>query len=328
MNKNIFALRIADSPELALESFHSPADISGRPDWEESEQRRHKSFAQGTGVCPESLKALSESFDAAVGERDRGRVTPRRNLIGGFLALSMGLHALFFAALFFGMGNDRPALPERRALQVSWVSISPPVAGATGTQPSPAARPVASGRPLLQPAVTDPKEVPVRFFSEPIAAVPTRMERDASPSLGHTAVDAEGSSGSAALPENLSAEETHGVAIAKDPSASGFPGAESPRVTDGVKPPRYLENAPPDYPAMARLQGYEGVVWLSVQVLPEGRVGDLRIKKSSGFDILDRAAARAVKTWRFEPATSMGNPVPMWVDLPIRFVLTEGALAS
>jgi len=35
-----------------------------------------------------------------------------------------------------------------------------------------------------------------------------------------------------------------------------------------------------------------------------------------------------VKTWPFEPATSMGNPVPMWVDLPIRFVLTEGALAS
>ena len=95
-----------------------------------------------------------------------------------------------------------------------------------------------------------------------------------------------------------------------------------------MKPPRCLENARPDYPAMARLRGYEGVVWLSVQVSPEGRVGDLRIKKSSGFDILDRAATRAVKTWRFEPATSMGNPVPMWVDLPIRFVLTEGALAS
>jgi len=329
MNKDIFALRIEDSPEIALEGFHSPAGISGRPDWEESERRRHKSFAQGTGVCPESLKALSESFDTAVGERDRGRVAPRRNLIGWVLALSMGLHALFFAALLFGMGNDLPTLPERRALQVSWVSISPPVAGATGTQPSSSARPVASGRPLLQPAVTDPKEIPVRFFSEPIT-VPTRMEREASPSPDHAAADAEGSSGSTALPENLSVEveEAHGVAIAKGPSASGFPGAESPRVTGGVKPPRYLENARPDYPAMARLQGYEGVVWLSVQVSPEGRVGDLRIKKSSGFDILDRAAARAVKTWRFEPATSMGNPVPMWVDLPIRFVLTEGALAS
>jgi protein TonB len=327
MNKNISILRIADSPELALEGFHSPAGIPGRPDWGESERRRHKSFSQGTDVCPESLKALPESFDAAFGERDRGGAALRRSLIGRVFALSMGLHALFFAALLFGRGNDLPALPERRALQVSWISIAPPVAAATGTQSSPAARPVASGRPLLQPAVTDPKEAPVRFFPEAIT-VPTRMERDASPSPDRAAADTEGSSGSTALPENLSVEEAHGAAIAEGPSASSFTGAESPRVTGGVKPPRYLDNARPDYPAMARLQGYEGVVWLSVQVSPEGRVGDLRIKKSSGFDILDRAAARAVKTWRFEPATRMGNPVPMWVDLPIRFVLTEDALAS
>ncbi len=327
MNKSGFPLRIDDSPELALEDFHFPAGIPGRPDGGESGRRRRKSFSEEIDVFPESLTALPEGFDAAVGERDGVRAAPRRNLIGGFLVLSMGLHVFFFAALLFGRGNDLPALPERRALQVSWVEIYRPVAVAAGARPSPAVRPVAGGRALLQPAETNQQEVPVRIFSEPIA-LPTRMERDAGPSPDHGSADAEGSSGSAAVRESLPVEGVRAVAIAKGPSASGFPGAESPHATGGVKPPRYLENARPDYPAMARLQGYEGVVWLSVQVSPEGRVGDLRIKKSSGFDILDRAAARAVKTWRFEPATSMGNPVPMWVDLPIRFVLTEGALAS
>ena len=87
--------------------------------------------------------------------------------------------------------------------------------------------------------------------------------------------------------------------------------------------PRYEVNFPPAYPSIGRRRGYEGGVMLSVKVLTNGTAGELIIKKSSGHSILDRAALRAVKKWKFKPASRMGVPVTMWVDVPVRFILEE-----
>jgi len=85
--------------------------------------------------------------------------------------------------------------------------------------------------------------------------------------------------------------------------------------------PRYSENSPPSYPSIARRRGYEGVVMLSVKVMADGSVGELRIKETSGRSILDRAAVKAVKKWKFKPAFREDVPVPMWVEIPVRFVI-------
>lgn len=96
-------------------------------------------------------------------------------------------------------------------------------------------------------------------------------------------------------------------------------GAWPPKNADAV--PRYGENARPAYPPLARLRGYQGVVVLLVEVLADGRVGEVRIKRSVGHDILDRAALEAVRTWRFEPGRREGRAVTMSVEVPVRFVL-------
>ncbi len=88
--------------------------------------------------------------------------------------------------------------------------------------------------------------------------------------------------------------------------------------------PRYLETPAPVYPREARLRGYEGLVLCSVEVLANGRVGQVRIKTSSGFDCLDRSARRAVRSWRFDPARSGVASRAMTVDIPIRFSLQSG----
>ena len=88
--------------------------------------------------------------------------------------------------------------------------------------------------------------------------------------------------------------------------------------------PRYRDNTRLAYPLIARMRGYEGVVLLAAEVGVDGRVGALRIKKSSGYPVLDRCAYDTVLTWRFEPGRRMGKPVPMWVDVPVRFVLRDG----
>jgi protein TonB len=85
--------------------------------------------------------------------------------------------------------------------------------------------------------------------------------------------------------------------------------------------PLYKQNEPPLYPLKARRLGYEGIVMLKVLIDEEGRVDDLRVLKSSGHRVLDRAALSAVKKWLFEPGTKGGVEKKMWVKIPVRFDL-------
>jgi len=89
--------------------------------------------------------------------------------------------------------------------------------------------------------------------------------------------------------------------------------------------PLYKENSPPVYPEIARVRGYEGIVLVSAEILPNGRVGEVKIRKSSGYAILDQSAIQAVKPWKFEPAKKSGNPFTAWVELPIKFILNSNS---
>ena len=80
--------------------------------------------------------------------------------------------------------------------------------------------------------------------------------------------------------------------------------------------PLYKENSPPVYPAIARVRGYEGIVLVSAEVLPDGRVGSMKIRKSSGYAILDQSAIEAVKPWKFEPAKNMADPLQFGLICP------------
>jgi protein TonB len=85
--------------------------------------------------------------------------------------------------------------------------------------------------------------------------------------------------------------------------------------------PRYDGNPKPSYPRIARRRGYEGIVVLKVEILPSGRVGELRVKRSSGHHILDKSALKTVKKWKFIPAKRGEDPVRMWAEIPIKFEL-------
>ena len=80
----------------------------------------------------------------------------------------------------------------------------------------------------------------------------------------------------------------------------------------------------PEYPPSSRRAGEAGTVILEVLVLENGRVGDARVKKSSGFPRLDEAAVREVKrSWRLVPGTENGKPVKMWGQFAVTFKLTD-----
>jgi protein TonB len=85
----------------------------------------------------------------------------------------------------------------------------------------------------------------------------------------------------------------------------------------------YLNNPRPPYPMAARRMGYHGKVILNVEVLAEGRAGQVLLQQGCGHDILDNAALQTVKSWRFTPARRFGHPVTMWFLVPIRFSLED-----
>jgi len=85
--------------------------------------------------------------------------------------------------------------------------------------------------------------------------------------------------------------------------------------------PKYAENPKPIYPQEAKEKGHEGEVILRVEVLSNGRVGQIEVRRSSGYESLDRSALTTVKQWRFIPAKKSDIAIPLWVNIPIKFQL-------
>lgn len=115
---------------------------------------------------------------------------------------------------------------------------------------------------------------------------------------------------------------------------SGSPGVElagsagtiEPNDHPGLDEYRYFEQAPaivsapiPVYPDMAREAGIDGFVALRVLVGRDGRVKDVHVDRS--VPMLDEAAIVAVRRWVFTPALANGQPVAVWVAVPVHFSL-------
>jgi protein TonB len=92
-----------------------------------------------------------------------------------------------------------------------------------------------------------------------------------------------------------------------------------------LEPPRadlaYLDNPAPAYPAVSKRSREQGRVMLRVRVDEKGKVEDVLIETSSGFNRLDQAAREAVSHWRFLPARLGERAVAGWALVPINFQL-------
>jgi TonB family protein len=157
--------------------------------------------------------------------------------------------------------------------------------------------------------------------SPPGPAVLVQKGKDSSGSIG-SGISAVRRGGG----EFLRGNDTDGPASWRE--ETGIPQEESgvwpPKDADAV--PRYGDNTLPTYPPLARLRGYQGLAVLFVEVLADGRVGQMGIKRSTGHEILDRTALEAVRSWKFEPGRREGRPVTMSVAVPVRFVLKGNSI--
>jgi len=111
-----------------------------------------------------------------------------------------------------------------------------------------------------------------------------------------------------------------GDTVVVDIRPSATEGAPSPGNFEASEDkPVVIEIPPPVYPELARQAGVEGTVLICALVGKDGHVHEASVVAS--VPMLDDAALDAARRAIFRPALQQHKPVPVWVQIPIRFCL-------
>ncbi len=161
-------------------------------------------------------------------------------------------------------------------------SPPPPVA-----QPEPVIPPPAP-RPKPTPAPPKPKPLP-KPKPQPKVVVPEPVEVPSPPA---PAVQVQSTPPVIPVPSATSSQPASVDVPTADAAA---PAEEDWQVEYGLLV-RHLIEKHKRYPLMARRGGMEGVVELDFTIARDGRLVDVLVKQSSGYEVLDQAALRAVRS--------------------------------
>jgi len=104
------------------------------------------------------------------------------------------------------------------------------------------------------------------------------------------------------------------------PGSGGGIGGGFYRVGGGVTAPRLIYAPDPEFSEEARQAKHQGVVVLWAIVASDGRIRDIRILRSLGMG-LDEKAMDAIRQWRFEPGYKGGVPVAVQINVEVTFRL-------
>lgn len=85
-----------------------------------------------------------------------------------------------------------------------------------------------------------------------------------------------------------------------------------------VRAPVLLARVEPDFPESVRRAHIDGMVILEAVITTSGDVQQIHVLRSVN-PLLDEAAVRAVRAWRYRPATLNGRAVPVYLTVTVRF---------
>lgn len=92
-------------------------------------------------------------------------------------------------------------------------------------------------------------------------------------------------------------------------------------VTIGNLDERMVEGEMPRYPIESRRKREQGTVLLRLLIGTDGRVVEISIAQSCGFERLDQAVLQAARKWRWQPMIRNGVPVEVRGILPFTWAL-------
>ncbi len=281
---------------------------------------------------PEAVAAVSDILPSLFAATDSAGANRSANFLWSVL-----LHTLAVAALLTltrvapGLkwnGSPPPILDLRDAVFTTPLAlIKDHGGGGSGHDQTPSSRgvlPQVSQLQFTPPTVHIPNPAPQLPMEESIVAPDIRLAR----MKGEIGDPFEGVLG-------IRSDGQHrGTGIGNAPIGAGgmgpqpwqgagvgtTPGVAVPGGRGGVTSPRPIYTPDPEYSEEARKIKQQGTVVLWVVVGADGRVRDVRVQRSLGFG-LDEKALEAVRTWKFKPATVDDRPVAVQVNVEVRFRL-------
>ena len=274
----------------------------------------------------------------------------RTRRVGGPLFCSSLIHAAALASIVLlatagasTVRADREPIRELKPLRLVYLALPGPGGGGglrQSTPPpkierkgppkrlssplprrQPPRRIVAAPRPVEPPKPPRLEHEPLPLLIAPIPSLPADLQErigvlDSIAARANSRGAGEGGGVGAADGSGLGPGQGPGVG----PGSGGGAGGGPYRPGTNVEPPRLLREVKPEYSETARQRGVEGEVVLEIVIRQDGGVGDVRILRSLGYG-LDERAMHAVQQWRFSPATRLGTPVAVVVEVAVEFVL-------
>ncbi len=223
----------------------------------------------------------------------------RRSRNGGWLALSVLLHAVVLAVLLLWPVRHENVSTE--VIPIAWVLVEPEPEFAPASF-----APVARAEPVPVPEQALPRHGPT-----------TRPPAKPQPLRDATPAPAAPPAPTSAAADPQSAAEAATAPVGEGGRTRAGHGAG--RVRTWM--PRGGSQPPPVYPARARRAGIEGTAEVELLLESSGRVSQVRLHGSSGDEGLDVAALDAVRRWRFDRPPSEASWRGRWFLVPIKFRL-------
>jgi periplasmic protein TonB len=246
------------------------------------------SLEEGLPMPQEFLRDVLRTGDAANRRQRRMSVLP----------ISIAGHAIMVALFMFSPWGPDVELPM----------IAPPLqAHYLPTVPPPPAPPPPS-TPAPPRNTAAPTVAPTGIADEPEIEAPP--ENTAPGGVPH----GPGVNSSQPLLGDLG-----GAHVVVAPPPPPAPAPKLVRVGGVIREPRKVLHVPPIYPEFARQTRVEGLVTLEAILDATGRVESVKVL--SAQPLLEDAAVRAVKQWRYTPTELNGIPVPVLMTITIRFSL-------
>ena len=83
-----------------------------------------------------------------------------------------------------------------------------------------------------------------------------------------------------------------------------------------------------EYPRTLREEGIAGTAQVHFFIDAEGDVQRVLLTRSSQHEVLDSAALRVARVFRYSAARNRGEPVPVWIAIPITFAMRDEAAGT
>ncbi len=223
------------------------------------------------------------------------------------MAVSFFLHIILLVTAGYIASGFTSSLPVQEEVILEMDLMSDPAdrAGNSPSLPEPQ-----RSQDIPKPIPTE--AAPVEKIQTPTPVVKSEAVVTAS---DMTMTEAEAPSSSSSSSSSSETSSSSSTAASAPVSGGGSRG--------GIAAPGILSKVDPSYPSDARQAGLEGTAVLRVQILANGRPGEISVSRSTGHSSLDDAAVTAVAKWRFVPAKDRdsGKTVACYTSLPVSFRL-------